>query len=505
MANKLFNQIQLKKPKRNAFDLSHDVKLSLRQGDLVPVMCKEVVPTDKFRVSQESLLRFAPMIAPAMHRYDVTFHTWFVPNRILWPDWENFINAANGGAIPAFPTLQVADANYTKLLDYFGIPSPDQGVGDEKINALPLYAYLKIYNEFYRDQNMIADVWTPALNGDNAANSSIITQLRKRAWEHDYFTSALPDPQMGAAVDIPLGEVALNPDWETEGSQPVFEGGAGTIPLGDVTQVAGGALQINAETPVAYNPDGSLQVEATSITDLRRAFKLQEWLELAMRSGRRYKEMIYAFFGIRSKDYRLDRPEYITGVKTPVVIGEVLNTTGTEERPQGDMAGHAVAVTGNNSGDYFCEEHGFIITLMSVMPKTAYQNGIEKMWLKYNDPFEYFWTQFENIGEQSILNKEVFAFNSGGAGEQTFAYIPRYSEYKFSNSRVAGDFRNTLSFWHSGRIFASLPALNNLFVEADPTNRIFAVQDGTDELWCHVYNRVMAIRPMQKFGNPYFG
>ena len=241
---------------------------------------------------------------------------------------------------------------------------------------------------------------------------------------------------------------------------------------------------------------------STTINDLRRAFRLQEWLERAARGGTRYVELIKSFFGVNSPDKRLQRPEYITGIKTPVVISEVLQTSETATSPQGNMAGHGVSVVAGGDSDYYCEEHGVIMGIMSVMPKTAYQQGIHRTFLKF-DPLDYYWEQFANIGEQEVFNKELYAFTANG--NNTFGYIPRYSEYKFENNRVAGEFRNSLDFWHEGRIFATEPALNEEFISCNPANRIFAVTDPeVDNLYCHILNKVEAIRPMPVYGTPTF-
>lgn len=509
----LFDKIQVKRPNRNVLDLSHDVKLTLNMGNLVPIMCMETIPGDKFNISCESLLRFSPLVSPVMHRMDVTMHYYFVPNRILWDGWEKFITG--DPAAPAFPTLQFA-GDYPEsypLMDYLGIPSGSDLV-DEVVSALPFAAYQCIYNEYYRDQNLIAEVDYKLLNGDNAANQAALLALRRRAWEHDYFTSALPFAQRGAAVDIPLGDVRLKDPWGIDmatglSRDPHFQGVGGNMPVGpELNQsLNGGEVNVTVvgspTDKLAYDPDGTLGVEPTTITSLRRAFKLQEWLELAARAGSRYAEQIKAFFDVNSSDKRLQRPEYITGVKSPVVISEVLNTTGTTEAPQGNMAGHAISVTSGQYGNYFCEEHGYIIGIMSVMPKTAYQQGIPKHFLKKDNPYQYFFPQFQHIGEQEIQNRELYAFTADG--DETFGYIPRYTEYKFEPNRVAGDFRDSLDFWHLGRKFSSAPALNQAFIECTPaaTSRIFAVEDpDQDKLYCQVYNKVKAVRPVALYGNP---
>jgi hypothetical protein len=506
MGKNLFNSIKLQRPKKNVFDLTHDVKLSADMGNLTPILTLECVPGDKFELGCESLIRFAPMIAPVMHRMDVSMHYFFVPNRILWSNWETFITDANSGLV--MPTITNGGGNLSaaqdKFLDYMGVP-PNTTGNYQPVNALPLAAYQAIYNEYYRDQNLIAPVNYKLQDGNQpfpTGYNELLT-LRKRAWEHDYFTASLPFAQKGQAVDIPIGQIDGDVLVKTTGpTTTVLTTGAGqTLPSGTSTPPY-------APNTMFAETDG-LDIQPTTINDLRRAFRLQEWLEKNARGGTRYIENILTHFGVKSSDKRLQRPEYITGVKSPVVISEIVNTTGQVNQPgqdqglpQGNMAGHGMSVSSGRSGSYYCEEHGYIIGIMSVMPKTAYQQGIPKTYLK-NDTLDYYWPTFANIGEQEVTNAELYAYTPSSS--QTFGYVPRYAEYKYMPSRVAGEFRTTLDYWHLGRKFTTQPALNAAFVNCDPTKRIFAVNNtGTDSLYCHVLNKIKAVRPMPKFGTPMF-
>jgi hypothetical protein len=515
----IFNSVQVSKPKKNVFDLTHDVKMSGKMGRLLPVLVQECVPGDSWQIGCDSLIRFAPLIAPVMHRIDVSVHYFFVPNRILWENWEKFIVDANTQLVAPYVDLNALEPQYDNpsnagtariLSDYLGLPLPNNSAaGNSKASALPFAAYQAIYNEYYRDQNLVSPInyklSDGAVGAGGWARVREITNIRNRAWEHDYFTSSLPFAQKGAAVDIPLG--SINGDAEVYINNLV---GPTTLTGNPTSPVVQNQLSTVVGNNELFAHLDDLQVGATTINDLRRAFRLQEWLEKNARGGTRYIENILMHFGVKSSDARLQRPEYITGVKTPVVISEVLNTAGTfsgqtaTSPVQGNMAGHGVAVTTGKYGNYFCEEHGYIMGIMSVMPKTAYQQGIPKTFLK-NDPLDFFWPSFAHIGEQPVQNQELMAY-AGAMNEETFGYVPRYAEYKYNPSRVAGEFKTTLDYWHLGRKFANLPALNQTFIECTPEQcaRIFAVNSEQDNLYMQILHKIRAVRPMPKFGTPMF-
>ncbi|MDD6541120.1 MAG: major capsid protein [Prevotella sp.] len=565
----IFSKIPVKKPKRSKFNLSHEVKMSADFGGLYPFFCQEVVPGDTFKMNTELFIRFAPMLAPIMHQVNVFTHFFFVPNRLVWKDWQDFITGGEDGQTNvAFPRIKIPagtiiqnnkDSRFSgpntyygngTLADYLGFPSLPNLPGDvvntsEDIyfSQLPFRAYDLIWNEYYRDQNLQEEIDIKSLDNkpSDISWSDFIeyAKLRNRCWEKDYFTSALPWTQRGGDVHLPMtGDADVfgagpskaqfhlgtyNADGPTDPNNGTLINllgpsakGYSDISVNKVAGKEGDRLQLTSSQPSTYYvKDGDKigyadmsNVNSATINELRKAFSLQRWLERNARAGSRYIEQIASHFGVRSSDARLQRPEFLGGGRTPVVISEVLQQSATtasgSNTPLGDMAGHGVAVGKSHSFKRFFEEHGYVIGIVSILPRTSYQQGLPRQFSKFNR-FDYYWPEFANIGEQEIKEKELFLGTSDN--EKTFGYQSRYSEYKYIPSQVHGDFKSTLSFWHLGRQFSSAPKLSGDFVTCGPNtenlNRIFAVQDSNySHIWIDCYNNLRASRPMPKYGIP---
>ena len=520
MAINPFNTVEVDTPNRNTFDLSHEKKLSLKMGNLTPVLCQEVVPGDVFNIRPEMFTRFAPLVFPTMHEINATLHFFYVPNRILWKNWSKFIAGENYQPLQLVknPSAEFKSVKGT-LLDYLGLPITDKLPA---INAFPILAYFRIYNDYYQDQNndpaftglrdnleSIRDT----LNGNIYFNASQLNHmfgstttpfpLKQRAYEHDYFTSALPFAQKGTPVNIPIeiSQIISNVDIYNSRNSVTGLLNSGDIQANAFGQITTGG-DVSRLTGLGMSVNDDITLSGT-INQLRQAYALQGFLEKNARSGTRYQELMLAHYGEDIKDYRISKPEYIGGLKNRIQINEVTSTAQTTEAILGDYAGHASGYITGDDINYHCSEHGVILGIMSVLPKTAYQQGLHKLWSKPTY-LDYYFPEFAHLGEQAIKNSEVYYNDADGLNNDTFGYIPRYSELKYTNSQVCGDFRDQLKDYHLGRIFSNRPVLNTQFIYCNPVDqkRIFAVTNDIDNLYCHIFFNIQAQRKIPFFTNP---
>lgn len=489
---RLFERVAVRKPKMSAFDLSHEVKFSGTIGNLIPVMCKEILPGDHFKVRTEMMIRLAPMIAPVMHRMNAFLHYFFVPNRIIWDEWEDFITGGVDGTLaPTPPLISMSASNFAEgsLADYLGFPTVVAPTYSPSVSALPFRAYQKIYNDYYRDETLSPEISMTAAAGT-------IAQIRQRAYEKDYFTSALNDTQRGPSVTLDGNIVYKDPSEVRAGANPApTNEGLGTNGSSD--------LEVTTSNIGVYIDN--IDSLGITIEELRQSSALQRFLERNMRGGYRYNEQILSHFGVRTSDQRLQRPEFCGGQRIPIVLSEVLNTSATATEEQGTMAGHGIGVGTTPSCNKRFEEHGWLMAIFSLIPRTAYQQGIHKQFIRF-DRTDYYFPDFANLGEQIVENREVYYDRleaNPDVPREAFGYQQRWAEYKFAHSTVHGDFRSSLDYWHNGRIFSAAPSLNQSFIEVagGSHNRIFAVTTG-DHIWAQLFHNVKARRPMPYFANP---
>lgn len=506
----VFATVGTLRPGRSTFNLSYEKKFTCDMGQLIPIMCDEVVPGDFFKIGNEACIRMQPMVAPVLHQIDMHVHYFFVPYRLLWNaktredltetgDWEDFITGGEDGTnSDTIPTWSpAAPSSKGGLWDYMGMPLVADLDGYLPID-FPRRAYNLVYNEFYRDINIVTEVaWT---------NETIL----KRRWTKDYFTSLLPWQQRGTAPSLPIsGEVPVTGigkiDTSWGAGRSVYEtDGSGT------SSYSASRLIHNANTynefAVEEDPSNSgypniradLSAGTTfDIADLRLAFQTQKWLERNARAGARYTESLMAHFGVHNDDLRIGRPVYIGGSKSPVIVSEVLQTESSDaSTPQGTLAGHGLSVNRAFCGRYNAKEHGLIIGLMSIMPKPCYNSqGINRQWLR-STKYDFYWPEFANLSEQAVEAGEVYVTSaSASASQTTLGYQGRYDEMRTKNDLICDDMRDTYDYWHLARQFSSAPTLNQTFIECDPRKDIFAAPSEPGFI-ITFGNLILATRPM---------
>ena len=531
----LFSQIPRAQISRSVFDRSHGWKSTFDSGYLVPFLVDEVLPGDSYKVKFNFLARLSTPIVPTMDNLFLDTFYFFVPYRLLWKHWEQFNGQKDypGASTDYLVPQTSAPAEgfpVNSLEDYFGIPT---GIINIKVNELAARAYALIWNEWFRDENLqnpinlssYAEISTASGLDDVGLGDSGFTgshKLLRRGKRHDYFTSALPWPQKGPGVELPLN-----------GNAPVYGNGnplAINFTSGDLDGINTGSYlgenNANVRTVststyeyrginVASDGNTNLfadlsRVTAATINSLRQAFQLQKLYERDARGGTRYTEILRSHFGVVSPDSRLQRPEYLGGSESPVIINPVVQNSATgstgAETPQGNLAAYGLASSTSAKHGFTKSfvEHGIIIGLLNVRADLTYQQGIPRMFSR-RTRFDFYWPVLAHLGEQAILNKEIYA-QGNSADDDVFGYQERYAEYRYYPSMITGKLRstdpNSLDVWHLSQKFDNLPKLSAQFIQdAPPVSRILAVQN-EPQFIIDSYIEMKCARPMPVYGVP---
>lgn len=540
----IFTDVFIKPPRRSKQVLDHPVFTTTDFGKIIPILVEDVVPGDVFKCRTAAEIKLFPTLAPMKQGIEVRIDYFFVPNRLIWKDWQEFITGGEDGTSEVIKPYTYASDQLTtpgSLWDYMGLPPtieagvrgndtdliPDASVD---VDTMPFRAYDLIYNEFYRDETLQEDQQIPLTGGYDRTQYT----LHYRGYKKDYFTSALPWTQRGPQVTIPLtGTAPVTGKIEglTDDNQPYHRNSMGTSRFNAFINPYGNQGDLTSQTtdtPILHNHGFKAEypsqdpeekqidlsadlskASAISINELRRLNSVQKWLERNARAGGRYVEQILSHFGVRTPDYRLDRPEYIGGQKQIIGMAEILQTSETGTSPQGSRAGVGFGNMLASSKKYHIDEHGWILGLMSIIPaQNIYADGYPRKYTR-KTKFDYYFPEFQNLGEQAILNQELFGYALSGSDPMngSFGYTPRYAEYRYHPGHVTAQMRTSMAYWNMARLFNEQPTLSEQFISTYNTledfDRLFPTQETLGDrfiVYMQHYERLK--RPMQKNPNP---
>lgn len=560
-----YHQVENLRPGRSAFDLSHAKLFDANIGALIPVLCEDVLPGDIFQLGNLNLIRSQPLVCPVFHKLDAYCHYFFVPYRLMYPDWQKFITGGvNGDDATVLPKmysgLTIDSSNALQLCrmslwDYFGFPIHDPATGipsqvwettsKPQISAAPWLAYWMVWRDYYRDENfqltypdgsygipvsigqdqtemqenLIEYVTATGFYEDNDVIAPA-DNVAFRCWTKDYFTSCLPWQQRGIAPAIPISGTG-NALWnELDIFATTLGGGTPLSVIDDGTLIPNAKLlytgtqdpthQNNRNFTTALNENVvNLTAAGVTVSDLRLTVQTQKWMERNARGGYRMNEFLKAHFGVSPQDMRLDRPEYIGGSHQNVIISEILQNSSTDATsPQGNMAGHGISVSDNFCGKYRAEEHGVIIGIMSIMPEAIYQSGVPRMWTR-ETRFDYYTPEFAHLSEMEVKRGEIM-YRNNSTDYGRFGFQGIWDEYRNRQSIVCGNLANTLNVWTLSRIMAPDVALNEMFLTTEyfSKNRrdawaVSEVQNQSQgQFFVQWRNLVKAIRPLPWIAEP---